>query len=703
MERRIAYECSPGALAFRVTGQLFMPNKNRSIICEECGEQRRTQFSFDVCPRCAAGLLRSRCAGCRKQRYKVDPGSGLCRRCAAKQKPLVVCQGCGVYGPAFTHAAVYCRKCYFTAHRRNWKKTLPREAVCVECGETRPTCLKAEMVCQSCYNRRRSGQAMCAAAGCENLILHKEWQLCKHHYEDRLAPARLRKYLESYDSPFPQNRRYLTEIASRIDWVGVGKGTVQIREKDVRRYRAVGSFLKTQELPEPLTWQAIDEALPPLGSSDRYRTKLIRSCLIDLGHLLAERGLIEDWYTYLTRRRCDQPLENAPEIFLGHLRGFQKWVLEAMVNPELRLPVEVMNFLPNKLESLRKSVASVVAFLNWCAGRGVRSLAEVNPVLMADYQQTLFWQLKCGTCRRLFPLEPWRKVEGCADGSCGAAGSLRRVKRHARGYVYTQTSNLRVFFDWATLHGHIKTNPVAHASCAIRSRTFTVVGEGGEVIEVERGIRRYDDRVVEKLCAYIVSPDADPEEALALYLIIFHLCMVTELRNAKLPSLAKGESGAAEVSASDSADYEYLLVPQREFSRGNRSVRRPGPVIGFPRKALPWLAPILWRYYERRREVVGAARHEYLLAGEGRSRHNKPVGKDYVRRLVRKASLRALGGAVNPWDLRRTAAAVFATKSKRRGAILTRMGYSAVRATHFNYLETFTLQPRRPASAAGCG
>jgi hypothetical protein len=42
------------------------------------------------------------------------------------------------------------------------------------------------------------------------------------------------------------------------------------------------------------------------------------------------------------------------------------------------------------------------------------------------------------------------------------------------------------------------------------------------MIEVAEAIRRYDDVVVEKLCAHIVSPDADPEDAIILDLIIFH-------------------------------------------------------------------------------------------------------------------------------------------------------------------------------------
>jgi hypothetical protein len=53
-----------------------------------------------------------------------------------------------------------------------------------------------------------------------------------------------------------------------------------------------------------------------------------------------------------------------------------------------------------------------------------------------------------------------------------------------------------------------------------------------------------------------------------------------------------------------------------------------------------------------------------------------------------------LNGMVNPRDLRNTAAAIRADRSKRRGAILTKLGYTRARSTRFNYLETFLLAPK---------
>ena len=187
----------------------------------------------------------------------------------------------------------------------------------------------------------------------------------------------------------------------------------------------------------------------------------------------------------------------------------------------------------------------------------------------------------------------------------------------------------------------------------------------------------------------MVAPDADPEEALVLYLIIFHLLTVTELRNAKIPSLA------AETPLGDrdrAKDFEYLLLPVRERSRGRHARRRDGPIMRYPKEAAHWLRPLLERYFEKRSRGRDS---EYLFVGQFRpSRNTTPVDPRHIYELVYQASLRVLNGTINPRDLRSTVAAIRADMSKRRGAILTKLGYSSERATRFNYLETFLLTPK---------
>jgi hypothetical protein len=119
----------------------------------------------------------------------------------------------------------------------------------------------------------------------------------------------------------------------------------------------------------------------------------------------------------------------------------------------------------------------------------------------------------------------------------------------------------------------------------------------------------------------------------------------------------------------------------------------------FPRKALVWLRPILEQYYEKRATIVKVAHQQHFLVGEGNARCHKPVTKIHVGDVMRRASLKVLGGVLTASELRITAADIFVQHSDLRGAILTRMGYSGLAATRFNYLERFPLQtnktPRR--------
>ena len=115
-------------------------------------------------------------------------------------------------------------------------------------------------------------------------------------------------------------------------------------------------------------------------------------------------------------------------------------------------------------------------------------------------------------------------------------------------------------------------------------------------------------------------------------------------------------------------------------------------MLKYPKEAAWWLRPLLERYLKQRRNNVGS---EYLFVGPCHlARNNRPVSKRTINRLVHRASQRVLNAMISPRDLRNTAAAIMANKSKRRGAILTKLGYSSERATRFNYLETFLLEPK---------
>lgn len=678
-----------------------MKTIRRSIICEECKLPRRTKHWFDVCDGCVNKLRKSselRCGECGIRVFRLQPDSNNCRRCAQRiSNAKIICEGCGIADYPFVSDPVQCRNCHRKALHRIWVKSLPRKIVCDICGATKPADKKTEMICRSCNTKRKNGEVKCTISGCAKLIRNKKWRLCKYHQEERLAPALLIRYINSYISPFPQNERYFQTLFAKLTLTDSDTDITTIRTKDQRRCRAIGEYLRVYELPESLTWHAIQEALPKLSKRGRPRSKAIRSGLLELGNLFAEQGLLPNWNSYLWERRLAQYLRSAPKIFRVHVSDFEKWASQGMVNPKLDLRLLESSPLANTTEAILETVKAAVIFLNWCVDRNIFSLADIDQGTIVNYKENLFWQHECKTCLKRSHLELGKTSETCSNKECNAINSNVRVRRLARASVTRMTMNLRVFFNWAQLHDMVLENPLERHTNSYKG-TFTVTNAQGEMTEIADSIRRYDDDVVESLCSYIVSPDADPEEALVLYLIIFHLLTLTELCNAKIPSLVA--AGSASAGDFDRAkDFEHLLLPVRTLSRGRLSTRRHDPILKFPNIAASWLVPLLKRYFVKRGRTVSS---EYLFARHRQvTRHSRPVSCRYISQLVHRASLRVLKGTVNPRDLRGTAAAIFAQRSKRRGAILTKLGYKSLRATRFNYLETFLLAPRTTSTSTG--
>jgi exonuclease V gamma subunit len=223
--------------------------------------------------------------------------------------------------------------------------------------------------------------------GCYKRINSKTWQLCKYHDQERLAANVLRLYEKNYTSPFPQNQRYMARLFSTIDWQAFEQGTSHIGTLSLRKFRAIGEFLKTHELPEVLTWQALEEALPKLGKKGRVRAKFIRSFLLDLGHQTAERGLMQTRKSYLTERLMEACVASSPAPFRNYLSEFQKWCASGMLNPRLQLPEMDIEVLSNTPKRRLQSSYGLRAFFAWCSERDILSLEEIGPRAVEQYYQ----------------------------------------------------------------------------------------------------------------------------------------------------------------------------------------------------------------------------------------------------------------------------------------------------------------------------
>jgi site-specific recombinase XerD len=530
------------------------------------------------------------------------------------------------------------------------------------------------------------GSALCIAPGCKRQQKVKGTRLCARHYSDRRAAGVLRQYLDSYESSYSGNNRYMSILASTIDWKKVDDGNVEIKGQHLARFRAIGSFLQSYKLPEAITWVAIETALPQLGGTNAQKIQFIRSSLLQLGELLAERGEIEDRSRYLDKGILERILRRCPPCFRKHVIEFFKWRSDAMLNPDLdrsRLNVELVSHAPR---TLVESTAAIVRFLAFCADRQATTLTEIEPDVVHAYQELALWGLECKQCKHS---RSTRGPSGDECSKCGVTDAYVRTKRLTRGTVVRAMSVIRFFFDWALLKNLIPESPFKGLSYgAVRS--FTVRSNDGNMIEVATSIRKYNDSVVQELCAYIVAPETDPEEALVLYLIIFHLLTNGELRNLRVPSLTERE-------VNRDADLKYLYLPLREPTLGHRTLRRTNTKIAFPRKALPWLIPILKRFYAKRECLLTGAGQRHLLVGQENNKCGRPVSKHYITKVVRDASLKSLGAIVTPSDLQRTAAHILSEHAKKRGAVLTQMGFSGLSATQFNYYQRFTIIPKRPS------
>lgn len=361
---------------------------NRTITCKRCNRVRRTQHPDDICKHCLLSLPRVVCDVCNKPRFQVNSDSTICRGCTGKYThEKVTCVECGASDFAHQSDPDHCRKCYRRLRIADWRKSLHRKINCGVCGqEATRTLTQGEAICNRCYTNRRLDAAFCIVPGCKIKQKVKSTHLCARHHDNQRAVGCLRRYLESWESPYPANNRYMSILASTIDWNQVGEGKVEIKARHLARFRAIGGFFQTYELPKVMTWETIKAALPKLGGTNPEKIQFIRTSLFQLGELLAESGEMEQWSRYLFRGQRDRLLARCPPCFRDHITGFFTWRANSMLNANIersQLPVELVSHAPR---ILIETTASVIRFLAFCADRKAAALTDIGPDLVHAYE-----------------------------------------------------------------------------------------------------------------------------------------------------------------------------------------------------------------------------------------------------------------------------------------------------------------------------
>jgi hypothetical protein len=628
------------------------PYQSRQVMCEVCGRWCRARLKDrDICQTCLQKQPRARCTRCGHMKHYIDEESGLCPRCAhVIVWPVAICARCSRTKAIYNLEKQWCQSCNKYAYRHARPKVEQAKVKCSVCGRVRPSVLIRRAICSACWREERNGRGICA--GCNKLkVIHvKAERLCKQCYKDHLAPKTLRSYVADFTTVHPYNQVLFDLLASTIDWESVN-------DKMHQKFRAFGRFLQKQQFSEPLTWEQIEEALPSLGRTNRNQPKQIRACLLDLGHLLTAKGILESRETYITRRNALLPIKQAPQRMQALLHRYTAWLWERRTVPS----------------NVRDHLETLASFWSCCEQQGIQSPEEVQSSLISDYLLTLYWQWQCSVCLAMMTFNPEGRKAPRVCVHCSSIGSLTKQKRYAQNTVRAHRAKLLVFFDWLRINRMVVLNPVQRKTPA-PSPT----------------IRHYPPEVIKGLCAYITAPDADPVEALILYLIIFHALSVWELQHAELPTVF---SLRQDIPPPRLAEAYYVIVPKPAPSLGDRSPGRPDVRLDFPIKAAPWLKPLLERFECQREQIVSNPRNRYLLIAPNKARHNTPVGHVFVWKNVREASLRALGAACNPTLLRKTAGVMFAD---RAGAgVLRWMGWDEQQAFAYTWAAREIIQPQQ--------
>jgi hypothetical protein len=624
----------------------------RQITCEACGRYCYPELqNRDICRDCHRQEPSTCCARCGLMKHRVAEGTGMCPRCAEMlSRPEAVCTRCACVRVIFNREAWLCETCHGTMrqHVRNKDKQIKVE--CSVCGRMRSSALLSRAICPACWREEHNGRGLCVR--CNKLkVIHVQAQcLCKHCYADHVAPKALRDYVANFTTPYRSNKTLFDFFLITIDGESV-------TAKLDRRLRAFGRFLQTHPLSEPLTWEAIEEALPGLGPTNRNVPKQIRACLLDLGHLRAAKGKLESREAYIERRNALLPMSRAPEGARVCLQLYTGWLWERQT----------------AASSVRDHLEALVAFWSWCDQRGIRPPAGVQASVVDDYLLALYWQWQCSVCQGTTTFEPRDRRGPRLCTYCSAIRSVAKVRRYAQNTVRQVRAKLLVFFDWAKINRMVLVNPVQRK---IAAPTPTIC--------------HYPLEVIKPLCGYVTAPDADPIEALVLYLILFHALSVWELRHAEMPVLL---SLCEDIVPPTLAEAYYISMPKPAPSRGHRSPGRANRYLNFPLGAEPWLKPLLERFQCQRRQTIGALNNQYLLVAPGRARHNTPVSKVFIWQVVRRASLRVLGVACNPNTLRKTAGVMFAD---RAGAgVLRWLGWHDCQAFAYTWATREILHPQQ--------
>jgi transposase-like protein len=575
------------------------------------------------CPDCFSANLKEHGFYFGKQRY-------ICQECQRKchegtlLKPVGVCRHCKHQKKIHNQEEWLCRDCNYNL-KRQYKIQKSRKVEGSQCESTPST-------------EERHGYAECQGCHQIKLIANKKNNLCKNCYNNFIAFNGLKRLIENYTSSFEYNQYLFNLLSSEINWE-------KVDEVVRRRFSNFGKFLQKKFIPNPITWQVIEEVLPEITQDKVRQTKDIRQCLLAIGHILASRGKLETHEKYRKRKVVFSRIEKAAKTYQEILFSYAEFLEKSK----------------RTLENIQNHLQIVIDFLEWCENQGIHSVEIIQPQIIQNYIKRLKSEYYCKRCDFDFSVENSKQARKCPV--CNQIDSVINGKNFSKETIRKYKGKLIVFFDWLKLNRKTIINPVR-----------------GIVIPSSAKIQHYPQEMIYKLWEYAQSEKAEPTKALILYLIIAHAFSKTELSTAQIPQVVPLN---LEFQTPSLASIYSVTLPHPSASYQKYSPGRPSAAIYFSQSAESWLKPLLCRYENYRNSIVKNPKNSYLLVTLNNALHVKPVTKTFVLTQVREVTFEVLGTPCNIGLLRKTVAVMYADKTN--GSILKQFGWEEQQAFFYTW------------------
>ncbi|MBW4426974.1 MAG: hypothetical protein KME50_21650 [Nostoc desertorum CM1-VF14] len=583
---------------------------------------------------------------------QVSSTTGLCPRCIKKlSRPVAACSRCSQIKSIYDEKNWFCKVCkdIVSYSLRKQGKAQLGKVECSVCGQLRISCQLQRDICLACSYKERNGVKPCTQCGQSKVIINKAKNLCKYCYHNELAKKSLTVYVINFSTPYPYNKALFDLLVSTIDWSSVS-------QKINQKFRRFGRFLQQRYLPNPLTWEAIEENLPQLEATNRAIPKSIRSSLLELGHLLAVQGKLESRESYILRRNALQPLNTAPIGIQPLLQLYVSWLWEKKTTPA----------------TVRDHMEVIAAFWTWSFKFAIYSPEQVQPSFISNYLLTLYWQWKCSICQKAVDFDPHQRQPPEVCLGCSSLHCFTQASRYSHNTIRQHCSKLFVFFEWALNNRLTLINPVKH-----------------KVPALPPTIKHYPLEIIPQLCKYISAPNAEPLEAFVLYLIIFHALSVWELQHAEIPTVLSLQKNIIPLSLPDAY---YIIVPRPKPSRGSRTPGRPSTHLDFPEIASSWLKPLLERVEAQRQQMLKNYHNRYLILTSKSAHRTTRASQAFIQQIIYQASLRLLGSHCDCNTLRKTAAVMFADQGG--AGILRWLGWEYEQAFAYSWAQREIVYPK---------